>query len=167
MSGLVNGNKSEERILSDLTLQAKNTNNKEAQTELQTIAIPFENGEDLYLQRKWTGVFFPESMQSTKMRQSMVEDWSTTWLPIFNEAAKIDYGVTASEFDCPIFFFHSPQDRVSHYDIAKEYYDLIKAPKKEWIDFQGAPHEIVSAQPKAFSQKIRSIAEKGVAQNED
>lgn len=167
VSGLVDGNNSEKQILMDLKSSAEKENNVAALAEINTISVPFENGEDLYLQRKWTAEFYPQTMQNTKLKKSMVEDWSETWLPIFNEAAKIDYGINAPQFDCPIYFFHSPQDRVSHFAIAREYYDIIKAPKKEWIDFPGAPHEIVSAQPKEFSQAIKSIAEKVVAAYKD
>jgi len=158
VSGLVNGNVSEAQILEDLKASAEEKQNTEAITELGSIQVPFENGEDLYLQRKWTGVFYPETMQNTRLKQAMVEDWSTVWLPIFNQAATIDYGKEAQKINCPVYFLHSPQDRVSHFAVAKAYFDKLESPKKEWVEFPEAPHEIVSAQPKEFSKAILRIS---------
>ncbi len=159
VSGLVNGNVSEFQILNDLKDKADENNDTEAINELASVSIPFENGEDLFLQRKWTGSYFPSSMQNTRLKQSMVEDWSVTWLPIFLEAADVDYGKLAPKIECPVYFFHSPEDRVSHYSVARAYFEVLDSPQKKWVDFLDAPHEIVSAQPKVFSQAMMKLLE--------
>jgi len=157
VSGLVNGNQSEKQILADLMAKARANKDQEALEALSSIKIPFEDAEDIYLQRKWTGEFFPESMENTRLKQSLVTNWAETWLPIFLEASSIDYGKTAASIDCPVYFFHSPLDRVAHHATARAYYEQLKAPKKVWISFPTAPHEIVSADPKEFANALRAV----------
>jgi len=48
---------------------------------------------------------------------------------------------------------------VANYQISQDYFEAIKAPKKELIWFQESTHEIPSDEPKRFVEEVLRIKE--------
>ncbi len=79
-------------------------------------------------------------------------------MPIFLEAAKVNYAETAPALDCPIYFFVSNKDYVSNYLVVENYFNKLDASEKEIIWFEKSSHEIPSEEPRKFSEELIKVA---------
>lgn len=140
---MINQQESEHIALSMMMAKARKEGNERANLELASVHIPFRNGEQLYYHRKWlqdlTG-----SRRALSRRH--VEQWATTWLPLFNEASKEDLTATLREVACPLYIFAGKRDYQTNSSIAEDYYQMVKAPLKGFYWFDTG-HSIPSSAP--------------------
>jgi pimeloyl-ACP methyl ester carboxylesterase len=66
--------------------------------------------------------------------------------------------VPQTELNIPIYFFHGIYDYTVSYDLAKDFYNMIKAPVKGFYTFEKSAHSPMFEEPELF----REILEKEV-----
>jgi len=159
VSGMISNWDSEEKTLDLIQSKAKEENLTQAIQELGGVQVPFENWEQLYFQRKWTAYFNGNTNVSKAYPKSLFESWAPVWFDVFQEASKENFIVSTPELECPIFFMIARKDLVANYQISQDYFEAIKAPKKELIWFQESTHEIPSDEPKRFVEEVLRIKE--------
>ncbi|MBG6132862.1 pimeloyl-ACP methyl ester carboxylesterase [Aquimarina sp. EL_43] len=74
--------------------------------------------------------------------------------PVFNlfeTVFKTDLTKTIEELKVPVYFLQGKHDYLTNYDIAKEYFDVLKAPKKTFITFYKSAHFPPFEEPKKFN----------------
>jgi pimeloyl-ACP methyl ester carboxylesterase len=147
---MVNQVESERIILDLMKVKASRTGNKVASHELAAVNIPFEKGEQLYFHRKWLLGYM--GIKST-IPKSYVEEWSSTWLPIFAEASNQNLFETAPHIQCPVYFFVGRKDFQTNSKITEKYYKVLKAPKKDLFWFERSAHSLPTSEP----QKLQAI----------
>jgi pimeloyl-ACP methyl ester carboxylesterase len=155
---MVNQEESEKIILDLMKDKASRTDNKIASRELAVVKIPFENGEQLYFHRKWVMEYMGSKARITKDK---VQEWSSTWLPIFVEASKQNLFEVAPEIKCPVYFFVGRKDFQTNSTITEKYYQSLIAPKKELFWFERSAHSLPTTEP----EKLQEIIIKHVLDN--
>jgi len=56
-----------------------------------------------------------------------------------------------SELQIPIYFLQGKNDYLTNFSVAKEYFDLLKAPKKEFVSFDKSAHFVPFEEPEKFN----------------
>jgi pimeloyl-ACP methyl ester carboxylesterase len=150
ISPMIHQEESERIILQRMKEQAEQEGNKKKMEELETIKIPFENGEQLYCHRKW---LFHYAGTNNKLSKNFVLEWAKVWLPLFNEASRENLLKSLPEIRCPVYFCIGRKDFQTHFLLAEAYYKEVKAPKKNLFWFERSAHGIPSTEPQLL-QKI-------------
>jgi pimeloyl-ACP methyl ester carboxylesterase len=148
---MINQLESERIILGLMKEKALKTSNQKQAEELALIHVPFENAEQLFYHRKW---LFEYSGNRKKLSRSYVENWSSTWLQVYNEAAKENLLSTLPAIDCPVYFFAGRNDYQTNSSITEEYYTILVAPKKALLWFERSGHSIPSSEPDRMQDLI-------------
>jgi pimeloyl-ACP methyl ester carboxylesterase len=154
-SPMVYQEESERMTLAKMKQLAADENNSEATRELAAIKIPFENGTQLYYQRKW--LYRLINRQKPPFTQHYVEDWSATWLSLFNEASAISFFESAPEIKCPVYFLAGAHDYQTNFNLTKSYFEKVKAEKKELFWFSNSAHGLNLTESKKFQNTIIQI----------
>lgn len=55
-----------------------------------------------------------------------------------------------NELKIPVYFFQGKDDYLTNFSVAKEYFDLLKAPKKEFVVFNKSAHFPPFEEPEKF-----------------
>lgn len=144
-SPVINQTKSEQILLENLKQYAKMKQNETAKEELNTVRIPFNSYEDMYYSRKWMLSYDGHEIaeKDLPLLKQYMEDWSKTWLPTWNEVMKQDLFVQLPTAKCPVYFFVGEKDLQTNWNIAKEYYMTLNAPKKNIYNFKNAGHSVL------------------------
>jgi pimeloyl-ACP methyl ester carboxylesterase len=141
---MINQRESERIALGIMKEKALRTGNREEMEELATVRIPFETGKQLYYHRKW---LLDLAGSKRSLSQRYVEDWSATWLKVFNEASSENLIESLPAIGCPVYFFVGRNDYQTNSKITETYYLALQAPKKALFWFELSGHSIPSSEP--------------------
>ncbi|MCT2561144.1 alpha/beta fold hydrolase [Chryseobacterium herbae] len=128
-----------------------------ASKELASVHIPFTIDEDLFYLRKW--LFYKDgkkNVTSDDFKKGFLQ-WSKTWSPAWNEVMKIDLPKTLKKVNCPIYFFVGKNDIQTSTAITKQYFEQVKAPKKDLFLFEKSGHQIHKDEPEKFQNTIMTL----------
>lgn len=148
---MINQCESERTALGIMKEKALKTGNQKAIEELAAVRIPFETGEQLYYHRKW---LLELAGSKRNLSQRFVEDWSVTWLKVFNEASSENLVESLKSIRCPVYFFVGRNDYQTSAKITEKYYTTLQAPKKALFWFELAGHSIPSSEPDRLQDLI-------------
>jgi pimeloyl-ACP methyl ester carboxylesterase len=164
--------------------QARAARNAKAVKDLEGIAPYPPKGvppiEKLIIERRWVARFgdvwggvdgdpeLPLSMLSPNASAletlSPAAEYSTNLL-LGEMFHSIDMRKNGSEYQIPIFFFDGARDLGAPTNVAKAYFDTIKAPAKAFVTFPGAGHFVMMERPGAtlvhLVNEVRPFALKG------
>ena len=143
---------SEKELLEILKIHFKE--NALASKELASVQIPFKVDEDLFYLRKW--LFYKEGKEyatSNDFKNGFLQ-WSKIWSPVWNEVMNIDLLKTLKKVDCPVYFFVGKNDIQTSTKITKEYFEELKAPRKELFLFENSGHQIHQDEPEKIQKTI-------------
>lgn len=91
-------------------------------------------------------------------------------LQIYREMLSTDLAARGLDFKIPIFFFQGTDDNVTFASVAREYFDKINAPSKEFVPIEGGGHFAVWAMPDRFlgelTARVRPLAESDTPRQE-
>jgi pimeloyl-ACP methyl ester carboxylesterase len=76
-----------------------------------------------------------------------------TW-QLYQEMLNTKLASLGTDFRVPIFFFQGTEDEVTVATLARDYFDTIKAPHKEFVTFDGGGHFAVWSMPDKFLQEL-------------
>jgi proline iminopeptidase len=145
---------SEQLAIDKMKEVADQQNNKKALEELTGINLPFQNGKQLFYHRKW--LYELVNKQKAPFSQQYVENWSKKWLTVFNEASEINFGESAPEIKCPIYFLIGRNDFQTNSRLTEKYFEKLKAEKKELFWFEDSAHGLNLTESRKFQQVIIS-----------
>lgn len=74
--------------------------------------------------------------------------------PLYRAMLSTDLARLGIDFKIPIFFFEGMQDEVTPPGLAREYFDAIDAPRKEFVPFEGAGHFAAWTQPDKMLREL-------------
>lgn len=163
-SPVVNQVKSEQILLEKLKTDAKEKGNVIAEKELNNVKIPFEHPDQLYYSRRWMLNYdgYPIADKDTIILKQYIEDWAKTWLPTWNQAIQQNLFVELPKINCPVYFFLGEKDLQTNFSIAKDYFKILKAPKKNIFQFKNAGHSVLTEEAEQVQKIIiEEILEKG------
>lgn len=143
---------SEKELLKTLEIHFKD--NAVASKELASVHIPFTNDEDLFYLRKW--LFYKDGKEyvtGDDFKNGFLQ-WSKTWSPAWNEVMNINLPKTLPKVDCPIYFFVGKNDIQTSTPITQQYFQEVKAPKKDLFLFEKSGHQIHKDEPEKFQNMI-------------
>jgi len=151
ISPMINQRESERMTLDMLK---ENAGRKKEIEELSAVKIPFENGEQLYYDRKWLYAFSGQKLIGITFPKKFVLSWASTWLLVFNEASAINLFDSAPEIKCPVYFFAGRKDYQTHFAVTEDYYNKLVAPKKQLFWFEQSGHSIPDSEPELMQDVI-------------
>lgn len=146
---------SEKMALDKMTATAKEENNTKALRELASIKIPFENGTQLYYHRKW--LYKLLNRKNPPFSIAYVDQWAGTWLPLFNEASAINFFETVPEIQCPVYFLVGTNDYQANFQLTENYFQKVKAEKKELFWFTNSAHSLNLTEPRKFQEVMIQV----------
>lgn len=153
ISPMINQLESERETLDMLKENAIKESKNKAARELTTVNIPFENGEQLYYDRKWLLAFNGQRLLGITFPKKLVLIWASTWLTVFNEASSVNLFKDVPEIKCPVYFFAGRKDYQTRFTITEDYFNKVSAPQKRLFWFEQSGHTIPDTEP-ALMQDI-------------
>jgi pimeloyl-ACP methyl ester carboxylesterase len=132
----------------------RETMGKNARNDLSQVKIPFENAEQLYYHRKWLLKHEGQKFVDITFRKSFVEGWAATWFDVWRRSCDINLFQTLPTINCPVYFFAGKNDYNTNASITQEYYNKLKAPKKNLFLFTYAGHGLPESDSDAFQEII-------------
>lgn len=162
-SPVINQTKSEQILLETLILEAEEKANLVAQKELHTVKIPFHSYKDIYYSRKWMLSYngHPVAEKDLPLLEQYMKNWSESWMSTWNEVMQWNLFEELPMIKCPVYFFLGEKDLQTNFNIASDYYKILKAPKKNIYTFKNAGHSVlVDEAPKVQEIIITKILER-------
>lgn len=71
-----------------------------------------------------------------------------------NEVNKFDAYSLGPDFKVPFFIFNGAEDAITPTELARRYFDFVRAPHKEFVSFPNAGHSAVLTMPDAFLHEL-------------
>ena len=132
----------------------KETMGKNARNELAQIKIPFENAEQLYYHRKWLLKHEGQKFVNLTFRKSFVEGWAATWFEVWKRSCDVNLFENLPIVDCAVYFFAGNRDYNTNWSVTQEYYNQLKAPRKNLFLFKDAGHTLPETHSDGFQDII-------------
>lgn len=171
---VVNGMKNEVRSLSYALRMAKNNNNRKAIAELKDVqknypSLPLKSLTYVYTERKWLehfgGVYHAVSFSALFERLAKEErafinnslankGGEFSMQHLWEELLRADFLSADTVFRIPFFLICGRYDHNTPTDLAKQYFNKIKAPVKQFFIFENSGHLIPFEEPDKFNRLL-------------
>lgn len=146
---MINQLESEVRTLEWLLRTAREKKDTEAIKQLEQVKIPFESGDQLYFHRRW--------LAKNPISRERVNQWADKWLPLFNEASRMNLFGLIPQIRCPVYFLVGSNDRQADSRITEDYFKAVQAEKKDLIWFTNSSHNLNLTESKKFQATIIAL----------
>ncbi|QAY75854.1 alpha/beta fold hydrolase [Sphingosinicella sp. BN140058] len=170
MGQLANSPESERRGYAAALAAARKAGNAEAIAELERIAPYAAPGrpiplEAIRIERKWSDFFggvmayrprqvdgigarlSPEYTDEEARRVYDGNGFSQDFL--FSPVLTLDFS-HVTQLDCPLILFAGRHDRTVNSEVARQWFDRVRAPAKSFVWFENSAHEIMVEEPGKF-----------------
>lgn len=167
MGQAANSPESERRGYAFALAAARKAGNKQAVADLESIAPYAAPGKpiplkDIALERKWSDFFGgvmayrPRQIDGIAVRLS--PDYSDDEARrvydgngfsqdfLFSPALSLDFS-HVTKLDCPLIVLAGRHDRTVNSEVAKEWFDRVRAPQKQFVWFENSAHEVMTEEP--------------------
>lgn len=108
-----------------------------------------------------TGIFFPSLRCKAYTWKERINIWKGKALSNSFEVVKDSTGFNAteavSEIQVPIYFLAGKYDYTCNFELQKEYYESITAPKKEFFVFENSAHSPIYEEPDRSAEIMKRI----------
>lgn len=176
MVNLVEGEKASLAYVLDKAQKAKNPH---AIRELEAMRDSYPSAgamglQDMKVQRSWLlrfgGVFYGDMSYQKMFAGVRTEEEAlyrnaqgargeaVSMAAVWPELLALDLPHTAREFEIPVYFLLGRSDYNTPWEVARRYFDLIKAPRKEFVMFERSGHFVPFEEPAKFNQFMRDLA---------
>jgi pimeloyl-ACP methyl ester carboxylesterase len=106
-----------------------------------------------------TGIFLPSLICRDYTLSEKINLWrgkaQAGVHPLWNTILATDLSKHVPELDIPIYFFHGIYDYTVSYDLAKDYFNMIKAPVKGFYTFEKSAHSPMFEEPLRMQQILQ------------
>lgn len=145
-SPVVDQTRSEKILLENLKCYAREKGETTGQMELETVMIPYGDYSQLYYSRKWMlkRDGYQLADKDTVALKEYITDWGKTWMPTWNQALRQNLFAELPKVACPVYFFLGEKDLQTNFGIARDYFSILKAPKKAIYTFPDAGHSVLT-----------------------
>ena len=118
-----------------------------------------------------TGIFLP----SLASRQYSIAEKVGLWRgklangvsPLWDDMLSTDLAERVPHLDVPTYFLHGVFDRTCSYDLARDYFQRLRAPVKGFYTFEHSAHSPIFEQPEKAGRIMREDVLKAVARLSD
>jgi len=159
----------------DYVLQkAEETGNRKAQKELAALAAQPMDLKRIGVERKWLRTFGGVTHTLNFTRWVMGQGLrSTTYTlmdlvkfgrgaafslqSLWGEVMEIDLFRLVPELKLPVWFFTGRYDYNTPFSVAERYYEILQAPRKQWVWFEHSAHAAPFEEPEAFTRELVQI----------
>jgi pimeloyl-ACP methyl ester carboxylesterase len=156
ISPVIHQSESEQLTLAMLKQRAAQNNNETELNELSLVKIPFGNSRQLFYSRKWLFAFDGNPMRNADTTGLIryFENWSRTWLPVWNESLQQNRFSETPTLNCPVYFFVGRKDYQTHFTLAEKYYNQVNAGRKRLYWFENSAHTIINTEAALLQDRI-------------
>lgn len=156
--------------------KAKQDNNQKAYIELSGIGPPVWNSlKQARIHQKYTEMFGGGITRDRKMVYKIIKGLlfskEYTILDVVRyfkglhfsmnclqaEMMTVDLEHQIKSVDIPIYFLMGKHDLISHFEPAKQFFNKIKAPEKQWVWFENSAHTPILEEEEKFIKKLLQI----------
>lgn len=113
-----------------------------------------------------TGIFIPSLLFKEYTLKEKLNLWrgkATTGISVlWKEMVSTDLSEDTLKFSIPIHFLHGVFDYTCSYTLAKEYFDKIEAPVKEFHSFEQSAHSPIFEEPSKLKEVMGGILQAGL-----
>lgn len=110
-----------------------------------------------------TGIFFPSLRCTAYTWQERINLWRGKALsqqfPVTQESLQFNAFEEVPSLQIPIYFFAGQYDYTCCYDLQKEYYEAVNAPRKEFYTFETAAHSPLFEDPEKAAEIFQELLE--------
>jgi pimeloyl-ACP methyl ester carboxylesterase len=111
------------------------------------------------------GIFLPVMLSSEYEFSEKVNIWRGKWSKnsrnLWNQILATDITQEVTELAIPVYFFEGLYDYTCSYKLAKEYFEQLKAPIKEFYTFEQSAHSPLFEEPDKMQQILLADIIKG------
>ncbi|HYE53815.1 MAG TPA: alpha/beta hydrolase [Chitinophagaceae bacterium] len=132
----------------------RETMGKKAAKELSTVKIPFENADQLYYHRKWLLKHEGKKLVDITFPKSIVDAWASVWFTVWLQACDVNLFESLPAINCPVYFLAGEKDYNTNFNITREYYKKVTAPKKNIFLFEDIGHGVPETDPDLYQDII-------------
>ena len=169
-----------ERLCCEFTLaEAERRGDNKALKQLRALGPPPHSVEKMMIQRQWFTryVGFLRGTSSWKFFRIMLGGPESSIFDLLNilrgvrfstntmwdEVSRLNLTKLAPALQVPVFFFVGRHDRVVDPRASAAYFDMLTAPQKEFVWFEGSAHEPGAEEPAKFNalmaELVRPVAQ--------
>jgi pimeloyl-ACP methyl ester carboxylesterase len=133
---------------------AEEVKNDTAINELAKVKAPFETEDDVFYTQKW--LFIHNEVDGVKGEgfRHIYYKWLDSWFSVLQENAGTNLFTSAPKLECPVYFFEGTGDNQTFYTIARDYFTVLKAKKKQLVWFEKSGHTIFNSEPEKMEQVL-------------
>lgn len=157
MSPPVDGIESQKIGVSLLKVHFKKINNERAMKELAAIQLPARDFESLFNKYVWQSEFDGEHITDAAREEMkrMLKKWmESSAASLSNEVFEMNFARQFPTIKCPVYFFVGRKDFVTNSTLSEQYFNALKAPKKQLFWFEKSAHAIPDTEPELMQQTI-------------
>lgn len=162
------GDPSRERAVQEALIRAKFAERGEAPPEITGAnreTLLFEIGGELANARSlWpllrTGLMAPEYNLGDALNVAKGPQFAQAHLVYDNAGG---YGPPPAEFEIPVYVVMGAEDAVTPMGLAKEWFDVVEAPKRTWAVFENAAHFPHFEKPQEFAAFMVRVRDETIA----
>jgi proline iminopeptidase len=168
---IANGAEGERRAYAYTVAEAKKRGNAEAIAELAEIGPPPYPIESMLTQRGWLDEFGGAWHKPTNLFQLMLTSYKASEMTLYDgvtfnagigfslaalgpEIDRVNWMDTATRFDVPVLIAAGRYDRNTDANLARDYFEQIEAPTKQFKWFEQSAHSPPFEEPAAFNAFI-------------
>jgi pimeloyl-ACP methyl ester carboxylesterase len=149
---------------------------------LATVHPPYHSLDEIVVQRNLSDEYDIPSERDLRTNLTstvaFAPDWSLLDIYWFlnsgsyagrttlDEVNRYDAHDLGPDFKVPFFIFNGAEDSNTLTELARRYFDFVRAPHKEFVAFPGAGHSAVLTQPDAFLRELVTRVRPIAIQNE-
>lgn len=154
ISPVIDQKKNTELTIAMLKDWAKENENKEALTELDSVNVPLQTKSDLFYQQKWLFIHNDVGFAKLPSFRATYFGWMDTWFPLVYQQGQESLLDRYDSFDCPIVILEGKGDGMEVHDFAKHFYKHIDASKKHFVWFKKSGHTVFNTEPEKLQKVI-------------
>lgn len=168
---LVHGDRNEELSYEWVLGEAERRGDEEALAELRTVSIPYQDNEQLGVQRRWLNnyngsLYAVDQVQpalwpmlfgreyTLGTRLSYFGCFTGSLDAMWGEVAEVDFPTQIPRLEVPVYFFTGRHDWNTPYPLVEEWAAALEAPRVEVVWFEDAGHVAPLESPAEFQQAI-------------
>lgn len=157
--------------------EARRRGNEKALRELEALGLPPYTPREMMTQRKWVGRFGgarhdqkPQSVLGALLELVTTSEytWHDVWQvaanPFFaleallDELYAVDFFEEIPRLDVPVYLLEGRHDYTTPPEVARQYYEKLEAPHKEWMWFEESAHFTFLEEPERFRRAMQRVA---------
>ena len=158
ISPVIDQAKNTELTIAMLKDWAKKNENEDALKELNSVNIPIQTKTDLYHQQKWLFIHNGVGFASKPGFKNEYYSWMDIWFPLVHEDGSKNLFQNINSVGCPLYVIEGNADGLESHQLAKDYFDFLKADTKEFYWFTNSGHTVFNTEPEKLQETIINIA---------